>query len=54
MRTPPRVSASRPVTSALIFPRSRNSGRSRENAIAIAPPRTTRINRVTEVRRQFR
>src|SRR5205823_5012772 len=33
MRIPPSVSARRPVTSALIFPRSRNSGRSRLNAV---------------------
>ena len=38
MRMPPSVSLRRPVTSALILPRSRNSGRSRLNAIAIAPP----------------
>ena len=38
MRTPPSDSASRPVTSALICPRSRNSGRRRLNAVAIPPP----------------
>ena len=38
MRMPPSVSFSRPVTSALILPRSRKSGRSRLNAVAIAKP----------------
>ena len=41
MRTPPSDSASRPVTSALIWPRSRNSGRSRLNAVAMPPPNST-------------
>ena len=39
MRMPPSVSFSRPVTSALILPRSRNSGRRRLKASAIAPPK---------------
>ena len=38
MRMPPSVSVSRPVTSALILPRSRKIGRSRVKAIAITTP----------------
>ena len=38
MRMPPSVSFSRPVTSALILPRSRNSGRRRLKASAMPPP----------------
>ncbi len=37
-RMPPTVSASRPLTSALIAPRCRKIGRSRLNAAAITPP----------------
>ena len=54
IRTPLSVSASRPVTSALIFPRSRNSGRSLENAVAMTSPNRIRTISVTVVRRQFR
>ena len=54
MRTPPSDSASRPVTSALILPRSRNSGRRRLNAMAMPPPNAPRIRIVTAVSRQFR
>ncbi len=54
MRTPPRDSDSRPVTSALIWPRSRNSGRSRLNAVAMPPPNTARMKSVTSVSFQFR
>jgi hypothetical protein len=51
---PPRVSFSRPVTSALILPRSRKSGRRRLKAIAIPPPKTARATMVMQVRNQFR
>ena len=54
MRTPPSVSASRPVTSALIWPRSRKSGRRRLNAVAMPPPKSARITMVTVVSRQLR
>ena len=54
MRMPPSVSFSRPVTSALILPRSRKSGRSRWNAIAMAPPNTPSATIVMQVRNQFR
>ena len=54
MRTPPSDSARRPVTSALIWPRSRNSGRSRLNAVAMPPPNAPRITIVTTVNRQLR
>ena len=37
---PPIVSVRRPVTSALIAPRSRNIGRSRLNAVVIMTPNT--------------
>ena len=40
MRMPPSVSVRRPETSALILPRSRNSGRSRLKASAMPPPKT--------------
>ena len=53
MRTPPRDSANRPVTSALIWLRSRNSGRSRLNAVAIPMPKVLKINDVTRVKRQL-
>ncbi len=49
MRTPPSDSASRPVTSALIWPRSRKSGRRRLNAVAIPKPKAPRITSVTVV-----
>ena len=54
MRTPPSDSASRPVTSALICPRSRKSGRSRLKAVAIPPPNSTRMISVTTVSFQFK
>ena len=54
MRTPPSDSASRPVTSALIWPRSRKSGRSRLNAVAIPPPNAPRMTTVTIVSFQLR
>ena len=54
MRTPPSVSARRPVTSALIWPRSRKSGRSRLNAVAMPPPKVPRMIIVTTVSFQFR
>ena len=54
MRMPPSVSVSRPVTSALIFPRSRKTGRSLEKLTAIVTPNRTRMSRVTLVSRQFR
>ena len=53
MRTPPRDSASRPVTSALIWLRSRKSGRSRLNAVAMPMPKVLRISDVTTVKRQL-
>ena len=48
MRMPPSVSFSRPVTSALILPRSRKSGRSRLNAVAIAKPNAAERDDVGE------
>ena len=48
MRMPPSVSLRRPVTSALILPRSRNSGRSRLNAVAIAKPNAAERDDVGE------
>jgi hypothetical protein len=42
MRMPPSVSPSRPVSSALIRPRSRNSGRMRANANVMPTPNTPR------------
>ena len=54
MRTPPSDSPSRPVTSALIWPRSRKSGRSRLNAVAMPTPNVVRMTMVTAVRRQLR
>ena len=54
VRTPPIVSASRPVTSALIAPRSRNSGRSRLNAVVIIPPNASSTTSVALVSFQFR
>ena len=54
MRMPPSVSLSRPVTSALILPRSRKSGRSRLNAVAIAPPKAPSATMVTIVSSQLR
>jgi len=53
MRTPPSDSPSRPVTSALIWPRSRKSGRSRLNAVAMPMPNVSRMTIVTEVSRQL-
>jgi hypothetical protein len=49
MRTPPSACASRPVTSAVIAPRSRKSGRSRLKATDIPPPNATRISRIAPV-----
>ena len=49
MRMPPSVSASRPVTSALILPRSRKSGRSRLKKTAIPPPNRISTVSVTAV-----
>ena len=53
-RMPPSVSASRPVTSALIFPRSRKTGRSFEKPNAIVAPKRMRMKSVRLVSRQFR
>ncbi len=53
-RMPPSDSPSRPVTSALICPRSRKMGRSLANANAIIPPNTARIRMVADVSRQLR
>ena len=50
---PPSASVSRPVTSALILPRSRNSGRSVRNAKAIPPPNARSTRMVMTVRCQF-
>ena len=52
-RTPPRLSASRPVTSALMTLRSRNSGRRRLNAIAIIPAKEPRTMIMSAVSFQF-
>src|SRR6266571_3105618 len=49
MRTPPSDSARRPVTSAVIWPRSRKSGRRRLKAVAMPPPNVPRIAIVTSV-----
>src|SRR5256885_1747503 len=54
MRMPPSVSPSRPVTSALSFPRSRNSGRSLVKAYAMPPPKQARIRIAIRVSRQFK
>ena len=54
MRMPPSVSFSRPVTSALILPRSRNSGRSRLNASAMAPPNAASATMREQRQSQFR
>ena len=54
MRTPPSDSARRPVTSALIWPRSRNKGRSRLNAVAMPPPNVPSTRMVTTVSFQLR
>ena len=53
MRMPPSVSVSRPVTSALILPRSRKIGRSRVKASAITPPKAASNTSVTVVSRQL-
>ncbi len=53
MRMPPRVSANRPVTSALIFPRSRKIGRRRVKAAAIIPPNVASSTSVMLVSFQF-
>jgi len=53
-RMPPSDSARRPVTSALICPRSRKMGRSFEKAYAMSPPNTARMTIVLVVRRQLR
>ena len=53
MRTPARLSPSRPVTSALIRPRSRNNGLRRLKAMAMAPPKTSRIDMVNRVSTQL-
>ena len=47
------VSVSRPVTSALSAPRSRNIGRRRWNAIVIIPPNSARATSVALVNFQF-
>jgi len=54
IRTPPSASPRRPVTSALIFPRSRKSGRSRMKARAIPPPKVRSTTSVSDVSRQLR
>ena len=54
MRMPPSVSPSRPVTSALSLPRSRNRGRNLANAYAIPPPKQARMRIAISVSRQFR
>ena len=54
MRTPPSDSPSRPVTSALIWPRSRKSGRKRLKAVAMPPPNAPSTRMVTAVSFQFR
>ena len=53
-RMPPSDSASRPVTSALIRLRSRNSGRSRVKANAIPPPNAASTTMLIEVSCQLR
>ena len=53
IRIPPNVSARRPVTSALILPRSRNRGRSLVNAYAIPPPNVPRTRIAIAVSCQF-
>jgi len=53
IRIPPRVSARRPVTSALILPRSRNSGRSLVKASAIPAPKQARMRIAIAVSRQL-
>ena len=53
IRMPPRVSPSRPVTAALIFPRSRKTGRIREKATAIVTPNRTSTSRMSDVSRQL-
>ena len=52
-RTPPIVSVNRPVTSALIAPRSRNIGRRRWNAMVIMPPKRASATSVALVNLQF-
>src|SRR5881296_3129167 len=54
MRMPPSVSPRRPVTSALILPRSRNSGRSLVKANAMPPPKQPSTRIAIAVSRQFR
>ena len=54
MRMPPSDSVRRPVTSALILPRSRNSGRRVRKAYAIPPPNAASTSMVISVRCQFR
>ena len=49
MRMPPSVSVSRPVTSALILPRSRKIGRSRVKASAMTPPKAASSTSVAVV-----
>ena len=51
---PPIVSVSRPVTSALITLRSRNSGRSRLNAVVIIAPKPSSTTSMTAVSCQLR
>ena len=54
MRTPAKLSPSRPVTSALIRPRSRKSGLRRRNAKAMAPPKRSSTAMVKTVSCQFK
>ncbi len=54
MRMPPSDSLSRPVTSALIWPRSRKIGRRRLKPNAMAPAKPSSTSSVTDVSIQFR
>ncbi len=53
-RTPPSDSVSRPVTSAYICPRSRNTGRSTRNPRKTTSPKTASATRVRRVTRGLR
>ena len=53
-RMPPSACDSRPVTSALIFPRSRKMGRSFLKAYPITPPKAPSTTSVTSVSFQLR
>ncbi len=53
-RIPPSVSFSRPVTCAVISPRSRKIGRSFENVTAIAAPKPARMRMMISVSFQLR